>query len=96
MKPGDVVRLKSGGPPMTVTKISVLPNDDRELAACSWFNEKDNRRDLWPTDALVLVDETSKQDLSAEGHQKIARLFPGMTVEIPDDGIYRVEESKTK
>lgn len=42
-KVGDVVRLKSGGPDMTVT--SVDPVDyvhsvRKDLASCSWFDAK--------------------------------------------------------
>ncbi|MCY4319004.1 MAG: DUF2158 domain-containing protein [Alphaproteobacteria bacterium] len=32
IKPGDVVRLKSGGPEMTISKI-----DDNKIAYCTWF-----------------------------------------------------------
>jgi uncharacterized protein YodC (DUF2158 family) len=33
-KPGDIVRLKSGGPPMTIAHI------DGTEAYCEWFNDK--------------------------------------------------------
>lgn len=35
---GDVVQLKSGGPPMTVTKI--LNGRDGIMVFVSWFNEQ--------------------------------------------------------
>ena len=37
-KVGDVVRLKSGGPAMTVGKIIDDPNDPRPVC-CLWFTE---------------------------------------------------------
>ena len=38
MKPGDTVRLKSGGPVMTIREI------DGEYAACDWFNGSELKR----------------------------------------------------
>lgn len=38
LKPGDVVRLKSGGPKMTVSKI------DGSRLWCEWFDDK-NKHD---------------------------------------------------
>lgn len=35
-KPGDVVTLKSGGPPMTITHV------ERNDAWCEWFNRTDS------------------------------------------------------
>jgi uncharacterized protein YodC (DUF2158 family) len=36
MKPGDVVRLKSGGPQMTISGIKTKDNT-QETAICVWF-----------------------------------------------------------
>jgi uncharacterized protein YodC (DUF2158 family) len=51
-KVGDVVKLKSGGPLMTVTGTSVGP-DRPTLFTCSWF-DKDNHEQTgsFPADAL--------------------------------------------
>jgi uncharacterized protein YodC (DUF2158 family) len=49
MKPGDVVQLKSGGPPMTVE--SVEPNG----VICSWFDAKNRKNDRFDEVALVPV-----------------------------------------
>lgn len=37
IKVGDVVRLKSGGPRMTVSKVGKQLYDDRLSAWCDWF-----------------------------------------------------------
>jgi uncharacterized protein YodC (DUF2158 family) len=53
-KIGEVVKLKSGGPLMTVTGIST--SEDRPPSLnCSWF-DKDNREQVgsFPADALVV------------------------------------------
>jgi uncharacterized protein YodC (DUF2158 family) len=50
-KPGDVVRLKSGGPAMTVTHLnsSVVENG----ADCQWFDSKNRlKRGVFTQDAL--------------------------------------------
>lgn len=36
-KPGDVVRLKSGGPKMTINNIGKYNYADYDSAACDWF-----------------------------------------------------------
>ncbi|ODN43450.1 YodC family protein [Piscirickettsia litoralis] len=38
---GDVVMLKSGGPPMTVKTVSQLDYLDDIEYACCWFNQSD-------------------------------------------------------
>jgi uncharacterized protein YodC (DUF2158 family) len=52
-KIGEVVKLKSGGPLMTITGTSVGP-DRPTLFNCSWF-DKDNREQIgsFPADALA-------------------------------------------
>lgn len=47
-QPGDVVVLKSGGPPMTVEG----PDEDDEELECVWFHGKKTRRDVFPPEAL--------------------------------------------
>ena len=56
---GDVVRLKSGGPMMTVTDLPVTPDDDAlssQMAACERFNERNKLRDFtFPIAALEVL-----------------------------------------
>ena len=57
-KIGDVVRLKSGGPPMTVTSVESGDNDVGYVVFCIWFNAKGNEKSgHYPAAALVLVTE---------------------------------------
>ena len=54
MKTGDVVRLKSGGPQMTVNQILNIGHVE-----CFWFDDNDNH--MWGNfapEALELVDES--------------------------------------
>ena len=53
-KPGDMVRLKSGGPLMTVT---IAQHDDDTW--CMWFDKDDKRMEMsFNAAALVADDDT--------------------------------------
>ncbi len=39
---GDVVVLKSGGPPMTVERAGVTPWNDEPVVYCAWFANESN------------------------------------------------------
>ena len=52
-KIGDVVRLKSGGPAMTVTKVGDF--GIRTIIKCTWFAENKNERGDFPPEALVPI-----------------------------------------
>jgi uncharacterized protein YodC (DUF2158 family) len=55
-KPGDIVRLKSGGPNMTVDK-SGTDSFGRERVWVEWFDEnKKTSRDTFGPDSLVLYE----------------------------------------
>ena len=56
-KLGDVVRLKSGGPKMTVEK---KLSSTLEFT-CTWFNEKDVQRDIFRPEVLEEVLELDSQ-----------------------------------
>jgi uncharacterized protein YodC (DUF2158 family) len=65
MNIGDVVRLKSGGPFMTVTYIDVLNNDE---LTCEWFEQ--NRgpcsKSKFPLAAVVSREELKAQAEKAQ------------------------------
>lgn len=51
-KVGDVVRLKSGGPDMT---IGTIEPGQPKFASCRWFDGKKLKQSTFPLDLLVLV-----------------------------------------
>lgn len=57
-KVGDVVKLKSSGPKMTVTNIS----SDNEVS-CIWFDVNERKNGCFPLDTLTKnIEEISKED----------------------------------
>lgn len=54
IKPGDVVRLKSGGPAMTVRE---LANDTsgQLMVFCTWFVDNKPQHDAFPPHALKVL-----------------------------------------
>ena len=61
MKPGDVVRLNSGGPDMTVYKLR--PNDD-SIAICLWFD--DNKQSFNQPFPVVCLTTISRRAISSQ------------------------------
>ncbi len=67
-KPGDVVRLKSGGPAMTITRLN--PAGIENGATCQWFNDKAKlKTGMFAQDALtpVTVLTVLKEEPGPEG-----------------------------
>lgn len=66
LKIGDVVKLKSGGPKMTITLLVSNPEEDESLDCC-WFGKKDElHSNNFPKDAVELfVDELEEMGLGA-------------------------------
>jgi len=58
-KPGDIVVLKSGGPEMTIDKISKASYESMESAVCVWFEGKKKCSELFKLTSLELA---SKKD----------------------------------
>jgi uncharacterized protein YodC (DUF2158 family) len=54
IKPGDVVRVKSGGPKMTVTEVGQDSYGSMKVW-CEWFDEKTNKPQTGSF-SLVVVD----------------------------------------
>ena len=57
MKSGDIVRLKSGGPKMTVLDVSeFMQCPGRRMALCTWFENNDKKQEsLFEPNQLELV-----------------------------------------
>lgn len=53
---GDIVKLKSGGPEMTV---KTLPTDRSENYTCQWFAGKKLESGSFPPDSVELVNNTT-------------------------------------
>ncbi|WP_455183062.1 YodC family protein [Azospirillum palustre] len=62
---GDVVVLKSGGPPMTVDKVpgepSHMPNTPRKEYACEWFKGAAPARGSYGEHVLKLYEPPAKK-----------------------------------
>ena len=58
-KIGDVVKLKSGGPAMTVMKVDDFGS--RTIIKCTWFAESKNERADFPPDALLPAPPVTKK-----------------------------------
>ena len=55
LTPGDVVRLKSGSPSMTVETVA------GKQAMCSWFVDQIPRHETFNADALTIDEKGSKK-----------------------------------
>ncbi|KIQ80514.1 YodC family protein [Aeromonas jandaei] len=65
---GDIVRLKSGGPMMTVTG----RNYDGHCV-CAWFTDNKETQTVYPDDALYSKDEVNEQ-VAAEKERAKAKM----------------------
>jgi uncharacterized protein YodC (DUF2158 family) len=54
---GKVVRLRSGGPQMTVEKVE--PFDSVMSASCDWFEGSEPKHGVFPVTSLKVVEEES-------------------------------------
>ncbi len=54
---GSVVRLKSGGPKMTVEEVK--PWSGKVLAYCNWFEGSESKSNSFPLTSLEIVSKES-------------------------------------
>ena len=58
LKAGDVVRLKSGGPKMTVTQVGTPAYSNAELVWCVWFlSSTKQETGTFPVEAVEAVTD---------------------------------------
>ena len=57
-KVGDVVRLKSGGAVMTVSKVFKSP-EGREMVQCTWLDKPKEHRAAFVIDSLEAAEEAT-------------------------------------
>jgi uncharacterized protein YodC (DUF2158 family) len=84
---GDCVRLKSGGPPMTVYIVTENPTDDPKYTtsySCEWFNSS-NERMIGEFREVVLVPQT-KGDVMAAA--KVFKVGDKVKHPAADDGSF--------
>jgi uncharacterized protein YodC (DUF2158 family) len=55
-KPGDLVRLRSGGPVMTIAHWSEM----NEQWSCRWFDGPKHQAESFPSEALERVDRAER------------------------------------
>lgn len=54
---GDVVKLKSGGPTMTVQG-----HDTRGYAICKWFNDREPTTETFSEESLKAVEDNDQKN----------------------------------
>ncbi len=60
-KTGDIVRLKSGGPDMTVQSYSTdILEGHKQVVHCQWFNGKKAESGAFQEDMLIVGGELPK------------------------------------
>jgi uncharacterized protein YodC (DUF2158 family) len=58
LQEGDIVRVKSGGPDMTIAELgNYYPEGPKNGAVCVWFEGKTQKRDVFDVAVLELVAE---------------------------------------
>ncbi|MXY39936.1 MAG: DUF2158 domain-containing protein [Rhodospirillaceae bacterium] len=62
VKPGAKVRLKSGGPMMTVSSLQRNRDGQSDKAFCNWYEDKDIKTKPLSLDVLELVPDDESPD----------------------------------
>jgi uncharacterized protein YodC (DUF2158 family) len=63
LKVGDTVRLKSGGPLMTVTILG--ERDGSPMVECAWFEKTESKTAEFPPDSLEVSQKPSAARVAA-------------------------------
>lgn len=80
MKPGDVVTLRSGSPPMTVARMQDVPSvPPYRLVECQWFTDGEMFAGRFPSDTLIAAVEAKGAGLGA--FVRVRREARGLTRE---------------
>lgn len=70
LETGDKVRLKSGGPEMTVRGIESY---DAQAVRCTWFVDRTLHEALFEKSLLVAAKKEGRAHITAETHDKECR-----------------------
>lgn len=62
-KAGDVVRLKSGGPHMTVESVGASAFSEVQSVWCVWFDGKKQSRETFALEAVELVPKSDAKPI---------------------------------
>lgn len=64
LQKGETVRLKSGGPTMTIELIGQFGLEDTPSAKCVWFDGKDPKEKVFALDVLEFIDTKAPRRMS--------------------------------
>lgn len=81
-KVGDIVQLKSGGPPMTVYQTNDEDDEAPAWADCSWFDKNQDKRQRFQQTSLKTVKEPESDRQSA--YDASVKLFSKGSLSIED------------
>ena len=68
--PGDVVRLRSGGPTMTVEQQAKTAMTGEDCVWCHWFEKTKQHKGTFPPTVLELVGSRTEPTVNL-GHSKL-------------------------
>jgi uncharacterized protein YodC (DUF2158 family) len=58
-RPGDLVRLRSGGPSMTIESVGISSFTEEPTVFCVWFDGKMKQRDNFAAEAVEATPKPS-------------------------------------
>jgi|ERR1039458_4272036 uncharacterized protein YodC (DUF2158 family) len=92
-KIGDIVRLKSGGPPITVVQLPAgdlpslppLPGDDQVV--CMWFEGKRHHQKRFPTEALDAAPNSDATGIDVSKLMDVVKAIKAAEIDPPAPGV---------